>query len=68
MSTSSRPSPASVHALNSTAPTRAAQAVMEAGGCRTEILDDADAIGLWEGKAIALVRAAPSPRVLCYDA
>jgi hypothetical protein len=33
------------------------QGVMEAGGCRTEILDDADAIGLWEGEAIALVRA-----------
>lgn len=30
---------------------------MEAGGCRTEILDDADAIGLWEGEAVALVRA-----------
>jgi hypothetical protein len=29
--------------------------VMENGGCKTEILDQADAIGLWEGKAIATV-------------
>lgn len=29
--------------------------VMAKGGCKTEILDDADAIGLWDGKAIATV-------------
>uniref|UniRef100_A0A6T7UQQ4 DUF1995 domain-containing protein n=2 Tax=Pyramimonas obovata TaxID=1411642 RepID=A0A6T7UQQ4_9CHLO len=29
--------------------------VMDKGGCRTEILDQADAIGLWDGKGIAAV-------------
>ncbi|KAK3262543.1 hypothetical protein CYMTET_28605 [Cymbomonas tetramitiformis] len=29
--------------------------VMESGGCQTEILDQADAIGLWEGKGVAAV-------------
>jgi hypothetical protein len=31
------------------------QGVIEKGGCKTEILDQADAIGLWDGKGIATV-------------